>query len=128
MYNTIHNNNDLRRALAGAGGDRAINILCCSRRRFIMLYYTSIISGWFNVPYPFRRQEVHSFGDLIAEHNEFVRRQRTRPVRIRVVVDAARIPQHALEFAQFRVLHHDKQGICMGETTNKLQIIIFFTA
>lgn len=73
------------------------------------IYYTL---RRFNVPYPFRGQEVHSFGDLIAEHNEFVRRQRTRPVRIHVVVDAPRISQHALEFAQFRVLHDDEQGVC----------------
>lgn len=69
--------------------------------------------------YPFRRQEVHSFGDLIAEHNEFVRRQRTRPVRIRVVIYATRVPQHALEFSQFRVLHNDKQGICSGNEMKK---------
>lgn len=74
---------------------------------------------WFNVPYPFRRQEVHSFGDLIAEHNELVRRQRTRSVRVRVVVDAARIPQHALEFAQFCVFHDDEQGVCGAREQTK---------
>jgi len=53
-----------------------------------------------------------------------VRRQRTRTVRIRVVVYATRVPQHALEFAQFRVLHNDEQGICSGNETNKFRQFI----
>lgn len=84
------------------------------------VHYARVRAVGFNVPYPFRRQEVHSFGDLIAEHNELVRRQRTRPVRVRVVVDAARIPQHALEFAQLRVLHDDEQGLCNNVTKHWL--------
>jgi hypothetical protein len=43
---------------------------------------------------------------------------------IRVVVYAARIPQHALEFSQFRVLHDDEQGVCGGEkNTNNIAVI-----